>query len=223
MEVKVLGRVRKLLEGVDASAVSDSEQIALTPQLEQLVAASSAPYREIVRMGRAFWTNTTTAIASVVALPTTAVTLAIYNTDSDGGRSLVIDWVGAINIVAGAATGQSEIIANLGQTRAAQPTASAMTIKKANGLGAGVDSKAISIVGGTALDAVTGLATNWFPLGQAVGKPGAVAVGPSIWVPVDGRLIVPPGRYFAIHTMSDIVTDTFQGFIGWHEVQTQLG
>jgi hypothetical protein len=68
-------------------------------------------------MGRAFYTNTTTAVASVVALPTTAVTLALYNNAPDGGRSLVIDWVGAINIVAGAATGQSEIIGNLGQVR----------------------------------------------------------------------------------------------------------
>lgn len=224
MEAKVIGRIRKLLEGIDAASPGDDEQLALTGQLEQLVAMGSAPYREVVRLGRAFYTGTTTAVASIVALPTTAVALALYNNDVDGGRSLVIDWVGAINIVAGAATGQSEIIANLGQTRATAPTDQGLAIKKANGLGSGLaDTKVRTIIGGTALDAVTGTAANWFPLGPAVGKPGAVAVGPSIWVPVDGRIIVPPGRYFALHTFSDITTDTFQVFVGWHEVQLLLG
>lgn len=225
MEARLVARIRKLLEGIDAEIPGgDPRDVTLTSQLELLVAVGSAPYRETVRMGRAFYTGTTTAVASVVALPTTAVTLALYNNDVDGGRSGVIDWVGAINIVAGAATGQSEIIANLGQTRATAPTDQALAIKKANGLGAGtVDSKMRTIIGGTALDAVTGTAANWFPLGSAVGKPGAVAVGPSIFIPVDGRIIVPPGRYFALHTFSDIVTDTFQVFVGWHELQMQLG
>jgi len=224
MDVKIIGRVRKLLEGIDGSALGDDEQISLTPQLEQLVAMGAAPYREITRMGRAFYTGTTTAVASVVALPTTAVTLALYNNAADGGRCGVIDWVGAINIVAGAATGTSEIIANLGQTRAAAPTDAALAIKKANGLGGGTpDTVMRTIIGGTALDAVTGTAANWFPLGPAIGKPGAVAVGPAIFYPVDGRFIVPPGRYFALHTFSDIVTDTFQVFVGWHEAQLNLG
>jgi len=223
-DVRILARIRKLLEGIDYEAPgSPDESVTLTPQLEMFIAAGSAPYREIVRMGRAFFIGTTTAVASIVALPTTAVTLALYNNEADGGRSYVIDWVGAINIVAGAATGQSQIIANLGQTRAAAPTNSALVAKKANGYGPGVDTRALSIVGGTALDAITGVAANWFPLGSAVGKPGAVAVGPSIWIPVDGRFIVPPGRYFALHTFSDIVTDTFQVFVGWHELQTQVG
>jgi hypothetical protein len=48
MEVKVLGRVRKLLEGLDAEPPGSSdEQIALTAQLEQLVAPGAAPFREI--------------------------------------------------------------------------------------------------------------------------------------------------------------------------------
>jgi hypothetical protein len=224
MDVNILGHVRKLLEGIDSEPSGTEAQVGLTGQLDLLVAQGAAPYREIVRTGRAFFVNTTTAVASVVALPTTAVTLAIYNNDVDGGRTGIIDWVAAINIVAGAATGQSEIIANLGQTRAAAPADAALAIKKANGLGSGQnDTKMRTIIGGTALDAATGLAANWFPLGSAVGKPGAVAVGGSIFIPVDGRFLVPPGRYFAVHTFSDIVTDTFQMFIGWHEAQLTLG
>lgn len=223
-DVQITARIRKLLEALDSEpAGNDGAEITLSQQLEVLIALGAAPWQETVRVGRSFFVNTTTAVASVVALPTTAVTLALYNNEPDGGRSYVIDWVGAINIVAGAATGQSEIIANLGQVRAAVPTDAALAIKKMNGMGGGnVDSKARTIVGGTALDADTGQASRWFPLGPAVGKPGAVAVGPSIWVPVDGRIICPPGRYFALHTFSDIVTDTFQVFVGWHEKQLTL-
>jgi hypothetical protein len=223
MDVEIRGRIREMLKALDPGQVGDEEKIALTPQLEQIVAPGAAPWREIVRGGRAFFTNTTTAVASVVALPTTAVALALYNNEPDGGRSLILDWAGAINIVAGAATGTSQLIANLGQIRETAPTNANLSIKKANGMGVGNDSKALTIVGGTALPAGTGLAANWFPIAPAVGKPGAVAVGPALYAALDGRFIVPPGRYFALHTFSDIVTDTFQVFVGWHEVQLTLG
>lgn len=217
-----MGRIRKPLEGIDIDATGDAEkQMALSGQLEQLMAYGAAPWQETIRMGRSFYANTTAALASVVALPTTANLLSIWNGEPDGGRSYVIDWVGAINIVAGAATGQSEIIANIGQTRVAALAVGGGNIKRMNGLGTGNDTKAIISIAN--LDAVTGVAQNWFPLGSAVGKPGAVAVGPSMWIPVDGRIIVPPGRIFAIHTFSDIVTDTFQGFISWTEKTLVLG
>jgi len=219
-----LARVRKLLEAIDAEPLGNNGVgMATNQQLELLVAQGSVANEETVRAGRAFYVNTTTAVASVVALPTTAVSLALYNNEPDGGKSGIIDWVAAINIVAGAATGTSEIIANLGQVRETPPTDAALAIKKAHGMGPGKDSRMLTIVGGTALPAATGIAAQWFPLGSAVGKTGAVAVGVSIFIPVDGRFIVPPGRYFALHTFSDIVTDTFQVFVGWHEKQITLG
>ena len=60
MDAKVIGRIRKVLEGIDAGAVGDDEQLTLTQQLEQLIAAGSAPYTEITRAGRAFQVTTTT-------------------------------------------------------------------------------------------------------------------------------------------------------------------
>lgn len=225
MEVKILGRVRKLLEGIDSSSVSDNEQIALTPQLEQLVALGAAPYREITRMGRAFYTGTTTAVAGVVALPTTAVALALYNNATDGGRSMVIDWVACSGVAKTAAAGQQQMIGNLGQVRETAPTDQALAIKKANGMGSGTnDTIARTIIGGTALPAATGIAAAWFPIGPSFGSPGAAATpGDGAWVAVDGRFIVPPGRYFALHTIADVVGSTYQYFVGWHEAQLNLG
>lgn len=226
LEFKALGRIRKLLEGIDAESQGvETEQIALTQQLELLTAAGAAPYREIVRMGRAFYTGTTTAVAAVVAIPTTAVLLALYNNDVDGGRSLVIDWVAASGAAKTAAAGQAQLLVLPGQVREAAPTDAALAIKKANGMGSGTnDTKARTIVSGTALPGTTGVAANWIPLGPAVGFPGAAATpGDGLWAAVDGRFIVPPGRYFAVTVLADVVGSTFFTYVGWHEAQLTLG
>jgi hypothetical protein len=223
-EIRVLGRVRKILEGIDAESVGNDEQIAITPQLEQLIAAGAAPYRELTRMGRAFEVHTAAAIGAVVAIPTTAHMLALYNNEPDGGRSYVIDWIAATNVVSTAVASQAQLIANIGQLREAAPTDAALTIKKLNGMGSGNDSKARTILNATALSAAMGLAANWFPVGPSVGKPGVAGTpGYGLWHPVDGRIIVPPGRFFAMHVLANVVGETFLSYIAWHEVQLTLG
>src|SRR4051812_1640666 len=137
MDAHIIGRVRKLLEGIDSSSVSDNEQITLTPQLEVLVAQSASPFREITRMGRAFAVSNVTAAAAVVAVPTTAVNIALYNNAPDGGRSLVIDWVSAQNVVSTAVAGQAQLMVLVGQVRETAPTDLALGIKKLNGYGGG--------------------------------------------------------------------------------------
>lgn len=223
-EVKIAGRVRKLLESID-EAEGDSEQLlTLTNQLELLMAMGATPYQEIVRAGRAFYTGTVAAIAAVVAIPTIAHMFALYNTEPDGGRSMIIDWVAAQNVVSTAVVAQAQLLALLGQIREALPVAAAVAIKKANGMGGGgPDTSAIAILNATALPAGTGLAANWFPLGPSVTKPSAAATpGYGLYHNVDGRFIVPPGRYFAMHVLANVVGETFVGFIGYHEKQLAI-
>jgi hypothetical protein len=45
VDVKIIGRIRKALEGIDTASPGDDEQIALTGQLEQLVALGASPVR----------------------------------------------------------------------------------------------------------------------------------------------------------------------------------
>lgn len=224
-EVEILARIRKPLEAIDADTVGENKQPGLTAQLEQLVAPGCSPYGEIIRPGRAFYINTITAIAAIVAIPTTAHLISIYNNYPDGGRCLIIDWVSALNIASTAVATQAGILVNIGQVRETPPTDAALTIKKMNGYGGvGNDTGVRSILNATALPATTGLAANWFPLGNNVTKPGIAATpGYQIFVPVDGRIIVPPGRYFAMHVLASVIGETFQGFIGWHEKQLVLG
>ena len=225
MDVNIIARIRKTLEGIDTVAPGDTEQLTLTPQLEMLVANGPSIYQETVRMGRAFVVINTTAVAAVVAVPTTAVNMAVYNNAPDGGRSLIIDSVGAINVVSTAIASQAQMLICTGQLREVAPTDAALAIKKRNGYGGGTpDTVVRTIVGGTALPATTGIAANWMPIGPSVTKAGVAATpGYGPWIALDGRYIVPPGRYFATQVLAPVVGETFITVISWHESQLALG
>lgn len=225
-DARVVGRIRKLLEAIDSEAVGlENEQIAMTQQLELLVASGASIYGEVTRPGRSFYTGTTTAVAAVVAIPTTAHMFALYNSAPDGGKSMVVDWMALSSVASTASSSQVTMIANLGQQREAIPVNAAQTIKKANGYGqSGIDTVASTVTSSIALPAVTGVAANWFPAGPPATKIGSGATpGYGAWWSVDGRFIVPPGRYFAMHAIAPVVGETFQAYIGWHEKQLTLG
>lgn len=223
VDTKIIGRVRKLSEGIEAEGLGNDEQLVLTQQLELLIAQSAAPYREIVRMGRAFQVHTSAAIAAVVAIPTTGAMLQLYNAEPDGGRSYVIDSVAASNVVSTAVASQAQLLCLVGQVREAIPADAALTITQLNGMG-NTDTRARTVLNATALPAGTGLAAYWFPIGPSVGKPGAAGTpGYGLWQDVNGRIIVPPGRFFAVHVIANVVGETFLAYVNWHEVQLTLG
>jgi hypothetical protein len=223
-DVSVFGRVRQLLQGLDQASVGDEEQITLNEQLEQLVAFGASPYGEIVKIGRAFELHTTTAVAAVVAVPTTAALLGIWNGEPDGGRSLVIDRVWALMAASAATAGQATLIGAAGQTRVATiatPTTLAINALNSNG---GKDTKISQSVSG--LDAVTGVAGNWRALpGQTGGQHPGAAATPGVYInsEVNGRIIIPPGRQFGVHVFADAVGSTFTVGIEWHERYMRLG
>lgn len=232
MEAKVLGRVRKALEIFSPEPVGrDTTQLALSPTGDQLVSWGTPPYQEIVKEGRSFWMGTTAAVAAVVAIPSTAHMFAIYNNESDGGRSYVIDSIAVSNAVSTAVASQAQMLVNIGQVRETAPTDAGLIPKKNNGNGNvtnGVavrpDTKAICILAATALPANTGFTTNWQPVGPNGVKPGVAATpGYGMFYEPQGRFIVPPGRYFAVHVLANVVGETFQAFISWHERQITLG
>jgi len=215
-DLKVLGEVRGIF--MDLLPTSrDDEQVQLSGQGEQLVAQAAAPYQEICRQGKMFWVNTIVDVAAVTTIPTTAVLLAIYNNENDGGRSLIIDQVWALVTTDAAANiKHAGVIACLGQVRETAPADQALTIKQCNGMG-NTDTRVRTIISGTALPAGTGLAANWFPVGYSVNSGVASLPGYQIMVDVWGRYIVPPGRYFAVHVLASVSTIEAQMGIMWHE------
>lgn len=228
-EHKMLGRLRLLLRGIDQGSPGDDEQIALSEQGELIAAIGSSFYEETVKIGRSFEVHTTAAIAAVVALPTTASMLSIWNGEPDGGRSYVIDRVWGLRIVSTTAiASQAALIGCLGQTRVATlGAASGLPLNALNSNG-GKDSKLTSYLNAVALDAVTGVTGNWRVLpGQTGGlkiSAGAATVGGDfINADINGRIIVAPGRAFGVHIFAPLVAETFICGIEYHEKLLRLG
>lgn len=216
MQVKLLGRVRKLLEGIDAG---DSSDLVLTEQGELLVGHGTSQYEEVTRIGRSFKAGTTAAVAAVVAIPTTAVGFAIYNDEPDDGRVYVIDRVWAQNVASTAVASQAQLLALVGKQRETAPTDAmpANSLISLSGMG-GKDTKVKAILTATALPATTGLQGSWIPVGRNGVKPGVAATpGYGMVADINGRMLCPPGRYFAVHVLANAVGETFQMGVEWHE------
>lgn len=220
----IKARVRQLLQGIDQRSPGDEEIVGLSEQGAILVAIDTSAYGELTRIGRSFECHTTTAIAAVVARPTTAVMLAIYNNEPDDGRVIIVDRAWALNEVSTAVASQCTILGVLGQVREAVPADSGLAINQNNGMGA-KDTRARSILNATALPAGSGIAGNWRVLPSLGGqKPGAAATpGYFASANIDGRIVCPPGRYFGIHIMANVVGETFTCGIEWHEKNIKLG
>jgi hypothetical protein len=224
LQTKILGKIRGIFLDLLPSG-REEEQFHLTGQAEQIVAFGASYYQEIVRQGRAFMANTTTAVASVIAVPSTAYGFAIWNGESDGGRSYIIDQIGALYTVnGGAALVHNGIIACLGQVREALPTCTNPAVKQMNGMG-NSDSKVKVILAadnpyaggaGTVLS-TTGIAGNWTPIGNSVNSAVNALPGFQSVVNIDGRIIVPPGRLLLVHTLGSVNTSSAQLYIWWHE------
>ena len=193
---------------------------------EGLNAQGDAKYTELTRTGRAFSWKSTTVVAAVTAIPTTAVNIAFYNTDPDGGRSMIIDAIFAEHTTnAGAALEQATIIGVLGQTRIISTTMAdaGLIPRKMNGLGDTSDTCARVSIAAQTLDAVTGVAAGWIPLATSYTTTVASLPGGQLFAEIDGRLIIPPGRFFGLHVLAATVDTDFNMGMMWHERRLTLG
>ena len=146
----------------------------------------------------------------------------MYNSASDGGKSIIIDALFAVNIVGHGVLTQSSLICVVGQTRVATLTVP-LVIRRNNGNGATNDSIAIIKAGGAILDSVTGVAIGWMGIGITSNQTVVSLPGQVLWADIGGRIIVPPGRQFGLNVMSSNVENTWNCGIMWHEKQLTLG
>jgi hypothetical protein len=190
---------------------------------EQLTANGGSRYEDATRTGKRFSFRNTTGVAAVNAIPTIATNCSFFNSDPDGGRSMIIDAIFASQVGNwAAAVGQCTIIYVLGQTRVVQLAADALIPRKLNGLGPSSDTCALISIGGTDLDAVTGVVVGWMPACTSRNTAVNTLPGLHLFANMDGLLIVPPGRYLGIHVLSSSTTPTFSMGIQWHEKQITL-
>ena len=226
MELSIRG-FRRTIGSMIAGTSVDETRFALNNKNDAFVSQATSPLEDIVAAGRAFEVNTgmTTALdlAAVIAVPTTAVMLAIYNNEPDGGRSYIIDDVWALQTTAAASLFHACLLGVLGTTRVAAPTDAtpAGALRALNGNG-GTDTKARVVVA-TTIDAVTGVAANWTVLSRSSTAGVTSLTGMAMTADKPLGIIVPPGRYFGMHVHASAVGHEFNAGIRWHERLVELG
>jgi hypothetical protein len=222
---KLHGKIRGLNTDAFYGDGNEECEAEVTGQGEQLCATGACYMSEIARQGRSFWINTIAQVASVIAMPTTACAFAIYNNEPDGGRCYVIDQVWALFTANASILPQACLVACLGQVREAVPT-NAMTatinLKNYNGTNK-PDSRSRCILTVTTLPTTTGFAGSWMPITDTANAGVAALPGFQRVYNIDGRYIVPPGRYFAVHCVSAKTDVQAQYGIAWTEKYLALG
>lgn len=214
MLIKIAGRVRGLFAG-NYPENREDEQFHLNTRGDQIIAQGLPELAEIVRLGDSWEVMTATAIAALTAIPTTTGGLNLWNGESGGGRSYVIDSCGMVDVVVDATQANcSALFYMVSKPPVTAPTDAALTFRSMSG----------RTYGGRARTTVNAAVTNdgWFPIGTSA--PVAAAAGGSAWkatdVPVRGLIIIPPQAGFSLHCAKVAATASqVQFFIRWHEVQ----
>lgn len=215
MLMRIAGRVRGLYPFNSAENRED-EQIAINNRGDVSVVQGLPELTELVRLGDSWQVATTTGIAALVALPTTASGLSLWNGEPANGKCYAIDSFGSWEAVADATQADATaIFAQNSKTPVAAPATAGLAVASLSGRTYG--GKARTVTPG-----VTLVADGWYPHNS----PAQMAAGAAgaIWkvneVLARGLYLVPPGGMFNVVAVKGTAAalDSFY-FIRWHEVQ----
>lgn len=169
-------------------------------QKNMLMAAGNPAYLEVRRRGEGHTVQTATLFAPLVAIPTVTAILELYN---NGKRLLVVSDLFAMHVLATAVV-QTHAIYTTITTKKKSPTLTALAIHSLSGKGletSTVDSELVTGVGTTIIN------NGWRPWGNLQNfNLGAATPGESWSVPVDGKIVVPPGASLGIHVVGALAT-----------------
>lgn len=205
-EVRVRGAARD-----EYNAGSDSAAV-MTKGGEQLIAAGLPNRTELVRLG-AGWNCTIatgSAFTNVAGMPTTRAELALYNGETSGGKSYVIDQITFLSL--------TSVTAAAGVTLIWQVGAPAALTDDANQL---INSPLGMVYNGRAKRAVavtTMVANKW--MACAAAEAGAAAsIGLGVIAEINGGIIVRPGYTLGVNAVVGTATGTSLMGISWFEVE----
>lgn len=179
----------------------DAEVSASADSLKNLLIAQGIPsYAETRRRGEAWTVQTSTALTPLAALPTTAAHLEVYN---NGTRLVVVSDLHAWRLL-GTAAVLSECLFAMITTAKAVPTLTAQVLYSLCGKPLITPTATSEIVTGVG---TTVIANGWQPYGQPVGMPTNAATPGQGWsVPINGKLIVPPGCSLCLELCASVAT-----------------
>ena len=215
MESKMLGWVRG--GAVPNYGEGTETELALTNLGGAFVAQELPPLTGTVARGRSYWASTTTAAAPVIAIPTTAALIGLWNGEPDNGKSYVIDSVFVVQVAVTAAVQNVGILANVSQAQIATAIANTITPRSLRaGLGY---SGAARVAVGITLNAADGVAANWMPIGTTPSPSNTLQIGTVVDYDVGGRIIIPPKGQLSLSALAGAATaSSIQIGMRWHEV-----
>ena len=209
-------------DGVVRSGTNEGNEKAhaVTTAGDQYVIQSSAPYAELTRLGGGYSAIATAAVVGLVVRPSTVAQFTVWNGESAGGKSYVIDRLFTHNLVSTSALSFFGIWACIhpaGMTNPGEDIAASATNVTGN-YGRTYDGNAVVGVGETVID------NGWYPWTDSVEVTTAGALpGAHLTANVQGRLIVPPQGGISLTVVCSLAsTVTFTSGCSWYEVQLQL-
>lgn len=181
---------------------------------DMLVSLALPPAVELVRHGESYGVIQATAVAPVVALPTTTAQVSLWNGEPSNGKSYVIDSIICTVVVSAAAATSIGIAGMLNKGAVSAMVADITPFGLA---GHGYQGRGRVDLAATVVD------DGWHPIGTSI-IGAASQIGQTIDLPVKGLYIVPPGGAFSIATLANTATTiTVKMGLRWHEIQLDLG
>lgn len=198
----------------------EDKTIAVSPQGDQYAIAAAAPYAELTRLGGGYSAIATAAVVGLVVRPSTVAQFTLWNGESEGGKSYVIDRLFTHNLVSTNALSFYSIWATVhpkGMTNPGEDIAASATNITGNS-GKPYSGNAVVGVGETIVD------NGWYPWATSVEVTTATTLpGSHLVAEVAGRLIVQPQGGISLTVVCSLAsTVTFTTGLSWYEVQLDM-
>ena len=198
----------------------EDKSFSMTDAGDQFVVQGHAPYAELTRLGDGWSAIATTAVAALVIRPTTVAAFGLWNGETAGGKSYVVDRIFSHNLVSTAAESFFGIWACLhpaGMTNPGEDIAASATNVTGN------SGKTYAGLGVVYTGNETVVNNGWYPWGdgKAISASGVIP-GSHSDVRVEGRLIIPPQGGLSIHVVASLTGCTFTSGLSWYEAQLAL-
>jgi len=220
MDLKTLALVRG--SSIGGYSEGTTRQLEMNTRGDLVVAAALPPLAEIVRMGGSWRVATSSGTTALTSAPTTTAGFSLFNGESEGGKSYVIQEFGSWEAVVDATqTDVTAIFSMMNPPEVTPPTAASLTPRSLSGK---------SNYGGAAVLATGATVTNaiWFSHPTEGAQMAAAAAGAqwkhNAYKP-DGLMILRPKAMLSIHAVKAAAAAASQQFFYfvWHEVQMTLG
>lgn len=221
MALGIQGIVKKFVKSAYGNASND---VRLTNFNSVAVAMLEGMNAEAARSGRRFMGGNqiiANGIAPVQAIPTTTATLALWNGETDTGKSLFIDginyWLGSGTAAAGAT-----LFVTVSPTKiATAPTSMATGYAIQNTNGGAAKSKALFATAVTVPS--TPAAPVWAAKSSTLQAAAANVGQGDGWRELNGGLVVPPGYAAGFAILSGAGTTPLYGIsLTWNEFDAEL-